>query len=105
MISARKWRWLIFDYDGWEEILIYGLAIYQLFYWFKIQVLLREEAQSVKFIFQKVANSVPMLICGEVAAPKRKRLVSFYCKVLELRLRAVIQVGAYIMMLLSRTKR
>jgi hypothetical protein len=56
--------------------------------------LLGEDALSVKYIFLKIANSISTtaLTYGKIVAEKRKQLASFYYKLLELRLRSVIQV-------------
>lgn len=60
----------------------------------QMETLLRDDALSVKFIFTKISNTIPTLIYYEknvMLHEKCKKLYSFYYKMLELRLRAVIQ--------------
>ncbi|KAL3103632.1 hypothetical protein niasHS_000268 [Heterodera schachtii] len=59
----------------------------------QMEQLLHDEALSVKFIFLKVAESVPSIVFGtsDLYGEKRNKLCSFYYSLLEIKLRAVIQ--------------
>ncbi|KAI6241446.1 WASH complex subunit strumpellin [Aphelenchoides fujianensis] len=59
----------------------------------RIEALLKEDALCVKFLFTKIANSIPHLLGGVVDEEKREVLSAFYHKKLEAALRRVIQVS------------